>query len=66
MCIRDSTHVVQGARDKRVALLDLAERIGIDPAAMAYMGDDVVDLPPMVLCGLTLSLIHISEPTRPY
>ncbi|OQC27884.1 MAG: 3-deoxy-D-manno-octulosonate 8-phosphate phosphatase KdsC [Deltaproteobacteria bacterium ADurb.Bin072] len=49
------THVVQGARDKRVALLDLAERIGIDPAAMAYMGDDVVDLPPMVLCGLTFA-----------
>ena len=49
------THVLQGAKDKKVALLDLAERIGIEPANMAYMGDDVVDLPPMALCGLTFA-----------
>lgn len=49
------THVIQGAKDKKSALLDLSERIGIGPAQMAYMGDDVVDLPPMSLCGLTFA-----------
>ena len=49
------THVVQGARDKRVALLDLAERIGIDPAAMAYMGDDVNDVDCLRAAGLAFA-----------
>lgn len=49
------SHVVQGSKDKREALLELAGRIGIDPGAMAYMGDDVVDLPAMALCGLTFA-----------
>ncbi|MCU0577803.1 MAG: HAD-IIIA family hydrolase [Desulfobacterota bacterium] len=49
------THVIQGAKDKRDALLDLAERIGIEPSSMAYMGDDVVDLPAMALCSLTFA-----------
>lgn len=49
------THVVQGAKDKKAALLDLAGRMGVSPANMAYMGDDVVDLPPMSLCALTFA-----------
>ncbi len=49
------THVIQGSKDKRAALIDLAERIGIETIHMAYMGDDVVDLPPMALCGLTFA-----------
>ncbi len=49
------SHVIQGTKDKKAALLDLAERTGIEPANMAYMGDDVVDLPPMALCGLTFA-----------
>jgi 3-deoxy-D-manno-octulosonate 8-phosphate phosphatase (KDO 8-P phosphatase) len=39
-------HLVQGAKDKRAALVDLAAGVGIDPGEMAYMGDDVVDLRP--------------------
>jgi len=49
------THVIQGAKDKKAALLDLAARIGIEPSRMAYMGDDVIDLPPMALCSLTFA-----------
>jgi len=48
-------HVFQGAIDKKPVLLEAATRLGIDPANMAYMGDDVVDLPPMALCGLTFA-----------
>ncbi len=48
-------HVVQGAKDKKAALLDFAEEIGLAPGEMAYMGDDVVDLPAMALCALSIA-----------
>jgi 3-deoxy-D-manno-octulosonate 8-phosphate phosphatase (KDO 8-P phosphatase) len=48
-------HVIQGAKDKRAALMEVAQQIGIEPAHMAYMGDDVVDLPAMALCGMTFA-----------
>ncbi len=49
------THVFQGVLDKKPLLLEVALKLGIDPMNMAYMGDDVVDLPPMALCGLTFA-----------
>lgn len=48
-------HVIQGAKDKRAALLDFSQRIGIEPSEMAYMGDDVVDLPAMALCAMSIA-----------
>ncbi|MRR14556.1 hypothetical protein EG833_03835, partial [archaeon] len=48
-------HLVQGAKDKKAALMDFAAGIGIKPEEIAYMGDDVVDLPAMALCGLTFA-----------
>lgn len=49
------TRVTQNAKDKRTALLELAQSSGIEPEQMAYMGDDVVDLPAMSLCGVSLA-----------
>ena len=37
--------VVQGATDKAAALLDLAEQCGVKPEEIAYVGDDVFDIP---------------------
>jgi 3-deoxy-D-manno-octulosonate 8-phosphate phosphatase (KDO 8-P phosphatase) len=48
-------HVIQGAVDKKPLLMDIAQKLGIQTANMAYMGDDVVDLPPMALCGMTFA-----------
>ncbi|HNU75427.1 MAG: HAD-IIIA family hydrolase [Bacteriovoracaceae bacterium] len=48
-------HVVQGAKDKKAALLELARQVGVEPGEMAYMGDDVVDLPAMALCGMSIA-----------
>jgi 3-deoxy-D-manno-octulosonate 8-phosphate phosphatase (KDO 8-P phosphatase) len=48
-------HIFQGAIDKEPVLLEAARKLGIDTVNMAYMGDDVVDLPPMALCGLTFA-----------
>lgn len=49
------THVFQGAIDKKPALLEAAQKLGIPTTNMAYMGDDVVDIPPMALCGMTFA-----------
>ena len=57
-------HLVQGAKDKRSALLELSRQVGIEPAEMAYMGDDVVDLPAMALCGLSIAPGDAAEMVR--
>lgn len=48
-------YVVQNCKDKRAALMDLAEELGLPTNQMAFMGDDVVDLPAMRLCGLSFA-----------
>ncbi|MCU0869532.1 MAG: phenylphosphate carboxylase subunit delta [Burkholderiales bacterium] len=48
--------VVQGARDKRVGFAQLLADTGVDAAATAYMGDDVVDLPPLLRAGVAFSV----------
>ena len=49
-------HVAQGRDDKRVALLELADRLGVKPAEIAYVGDDLVDLPAMAVAGLPIAV----------
>lgn len=39
------TFVYQGMKDKRKALEELVRASGVDPDEMAYMGDDIIDLP---------------------
>jgi 3-deoxy-D-manno-octulosonate 8-phosphate phosphatase (KDO 8-P phosphatase) len=46
----------QGVEDKLAAYLQLLAEMRLDPAATAFMGDDVVDLPPMRRCGLALTV----------
>jgi 3-deoxy-D-manno-octulosonate 8-phosphate phosphatase (KDO 8-P phosphatase) len=48
-------HVIQNAKDKKPALLKLSEDMHIDTRDMAYMGDDVVDLPAMALCSVSFA-----------
>ncbi|MBL8443975.1 MAG: HAD family hydrolase [Zoogloeaceae bacterium] len=42
-----------GVDDKRACLYDLLARKGLEPADAAYMGDDVVDLPILRVCGFS-------------
>ena len=48
--------VFQGVADKALAFAALLEARSIDAAATAYMGDDVVDLPVLLRCGLALTV----------
>lgn len=45
--------VKQGVADKRVGLNDILTEHGLAPEEVAYMGDDLVDLPVLRLVGLS-------------
>jgi len=45
--------LVQGRDDKAAALYELGTRYGVAPAEIAYMGDDLVDLPAMRAAGFS-------------
>lgn len=46
------TYVYQGALDKRLPFLELKKSTGLADREIAYMGDDVVDLPILAQAGL--------------
>jgi 3-deoxy-D-manno-octulosonate 8-phosphate phosphatase (KDO 8-P phosphatase) len=48
--------VFQGVENKVSAFQALAGKLELDPVACAYMGDDWVDLPVLLRCGLALSV----------
>ncbi len=48
--------VFQGASDKGRVFAELLAARKIETGAAAYMGDDVVDLPAMLRCGLALTV----------
>lgn len=54
-------HFYQGVDDKLAAFLDLSEKMNIRADEIAFMGDDVVDMPPMLRCGLAISVPDAPE-----
>lgn len=48
----ESRLVVQGSRDKRQDLDELARRLGLELGEIAFMGDDLPDLPALGRAGL--------------
>lgn len=49
-------HFFQGVEDKLLAFEQLAAQLGVSHEQCAFMGDDVVDLPPMRCCGLAITV----------
>lgn len=49
-------HVFQGYRDKRPAFKELLSLTGLKPDQIAYMGDDVIDLPVMSKVGMAIAV----------
>ena len=56
--------VHQGIRDKDAVLTGLMSRLGLDPAEVAMMGDDLADLPPMKRAGLALAPANATAEVR--
>jgi 3-deoxy-D-manno-octulosonate 8-phosphate phosphatase (KDO 8-P phosphatase) len=49
-------HLMQGREDKKVALTELADRLGLAAETIAYMGDDLPDLPAILFAGLGITV----------
>ena len=47
--------VYQGQSDKMKAVRDILSRVGVGLDHLAYVGDDIVDLPVMRACGLSIA-----------
>ncbi|HEX8502591.1 MAG TPA: HAD hydrolase family protein [Pyrinomonadaceae bacterium] len=56
--------VRQGALDKVEVFESLLAEAGVGPAAVAYVGDDVVDIPLMRRCGLGVAVADATPDTR--
>ncbi|MCG3181690.1 MAG: 3-deoxy-D-manno-octulosonate 8-phosphate phosphatase KdsC [Phycisphaerae bacterium] len=56
--------VVQGALEKEPAFLDLCRGMKLDPSAVAYMGDDLTDVPAMRRAGYVLAPANAAGPVR--
>lgn len=52
----DIEHVYQGQKDKLGAFEQLQQKLDIAPDKIAYMGDDIIDLPVMRRVGLALTV----------
>jgi 3-deoxy-D-manno-octulosonate 8-phosphate phosphatase (KDO 8-P phosphatase) len=54
-------HVYQGQRDKVSAFEDMLKKAGVSKDKVAYVGDDVIDLPVMRRVGLSIA-VRDAEP----
>lgn len=57
-------HIYQGCRDKRSAYAHLKDCLGLDDAVIAYLGDDIVDLPVMREVGLAVAVADADPRVR--
>ena len=51
-------HVYQGQGDKRVCLLELLDALKLAPEQVAFVGDDLPDLPAMRIAGLAVAVAN--------
>lgn len=50
------TLVYQGAKDKRIPFLDVLSKLNLNPKEVAYIGDDLVDLPILLQVGFSAAV----------
>ena len=58
--------VYQGAENKLIAFEQLLKDTDISAEECAFMGDDVVDLPPLRRCGLAVTVPHAMPLVKQY
>ena len=57
-------HVYQGKLEKLPAYEELIQKLSLKPEQVAYVGDDVVDLPIMIRVGLAIAVPSAHELTK--
>jgi 3-deoxy-D-manno-octulosonate 8-phosphate phosphatase (KDO 8-P phosphatase) len=58
--------VYQGAKDKLVPYREILENLGLSDDQVAYVGDDVVDLPVLRKVGFSATVADAVEDIKPY
>ena len=59
-------YVYQGENDKGARLQKLIDELGLKPDQVAYVGDDVIDLPAMVKVGLPIAVADAHPEVKNY
>jgi 3-deoxy-D-manno-octulosonate 8-phosphate phosphatase (KDO 8-P phosphatase) len=54
-------YVYQGQHDKSAAFREILQKSGLRAEQVCYVGDDVIDLPVMRLCGLAIAVKNARE-----
>ena len=54
-------HVYQGKQDKTAAFYEILSKEGLEADEVCYVGDDIIDLPVMRLCGLAIAVKNSRE-----
>jgi 3-deoxy-D-manno-octulosonate 8-phosphate phosphatase (KDO 8-P phosphatase) len=57
-------YVLQGIADKGAALEQILESAGLNADQVAFVGDDVIDLPAMRLCGLAFAVANARQEVK--
>ena len=60
------TIVYQNARDKLVPFREILDDLDLSPDEVAYVGDDVVDLPILMQVGFAATVADAIEDIKPY
>ena len=58
------TLVIQAAHEKGTALETMCQQAGVQPDEVAYLGDDLIDLPAMLRCGYPMAVADAVEEVR--
>lgn len=58
--------VYQGAKDKSLPFREILEKLALLPEEVAYVGDDVVDLPIMRQVGFAVTVADAVDDVKPY
>ena len=58
--------VYQGAKDKMQPFMEILEKLGLKASEVAYVGDDLVDLPVIRLVGFSATVADASDDIKPY
>jgi 3-deoxy-D-manno-octulosonate 8-phosphate phosphatase (KDO 8-P phosphatase) len=58
--------VFQRCFDKRLAYRMLAEKYSFDDSEIAYIGDDIVDIPVLKRCGLPVTVADADDEVKPF
>lgn len=53
-----ASSVHQGSEDKLASFYEVTKELGVAPEECVFMGDDVIDIPPMRRCGLGVTVPH--------